>query len=307
MTITIVITVDVDQDGITAANERNDLSWESIGQVTPISRLLGARGLPATWFVRADNQLAEIYGNAAHLFHEFSDLWSLLRARGDEIGWHPHIYERDAAGMFACDLDDERCASKLRGIHAELAVQGLEFASVRIGEAFHGNSMMRTLSSLGLHVDSTAMPGRRRHDGVRSFDWKPTPSRPYRPSASDYRVSGDDALPIVELPMTMVAVKADYDPRPLSRYLSLAYRPSILREALGRYFAKAPDDAVIVTILHPEEVRPARTANALYANSLDAVEENLEALLSRALERTSVRAVTASAFGERHAVLLETT
>jgi hypothetical protein len=303
LTFTIVFTVDVDQDGMTVENERNALSWESVEQVIPIGGVFAARALPVTWFVRADNQMAEIYGSVAYLLDEYRELWSSLRARGDEIAWHPHLYERNAAGVFESDLDDERCASKLRDTHAELAAQGLEFASVRIGEAFHGNSMMRTLSNLGLQVDSTAIPGRRRHDHARFFDWEPTPTQPYRPSASDYRVGGDDALPIVELPMTMVTIKADYDPKPLPRYLSLAYRPSILREALDRHLATACDDAVIVTILHPEEVRPSRaTAHPLYANSLDAVEENLETLLRATREQAQVQAVTASSFGTRAAV-----
>jgi peptidoglycan/xylan/chitin deacetylase (PgdA/CDA1 family) len=271
----IVFTVDVDNDGMTAENERNRLAWTSVDEVPRIAELFARRGVPATWFVRADNQLAEVYGDAAWLLAERAALWGDLRGAGHDLGWHPHIVRREN-GAFVPETDDVRCAEALRGVHASLAAGGFTFTASRIGEAFHGNESMRTLAELGLAVDSTAIPGRRRADAARRFDWSGTPNGPYRPSAADYRVPGEPALDIVEVPMTAAPVQAPYDERPLPRYLNLAYRAEIFRDAVTRL----GEVAVIVTILHPEEARVG-AEHPLYAHDLRAVAENVDFLLCR--------------------------
>lgn len=277
MTITIVFTVDVDNDGMTGANERNALAWDSVGEVPRIAELFERRGVTATWFVRADNQLGEVYGHAAWLLRERAPLWDALRGAGHAIGWHPHVVRRDESGAFAAETDDVRCAAALRAIHASLAAEGFSFSAVRIGEAFHGNESMRALDELGLAVDSTAIPGRRRDDAARRFDWSGTPNAPYRPSAADYRVPGQPALSIVEVPMTAVPVQAPYDDAPLPRYLNLAYRSAIFRDAVRRHLERAGSE-VLVTILHPEETR-GPGGHALYAHDLQTVTDNLDFLL----------------------------
>lgn len=287
--ITFAFTVDVDNDGMVLGSERNALTWDAVAEVPRIAEVFARRSIAATWFVRADNQLADVYGDAAWLLRGRESLWSNLRAAGHSIGWHPHIVRRAGDGTFAPETDDARCAIALRTLHHSLARAGWRFTSVRVGEAFHGNQSMRALDDVGLRVDSTALPGRRRIDGVRCFDWEPTPNRPYRPSGSDYRVAGVAPLSIVEVPMTTVPVEAPYDPRPLLRYLNLAYRQKVLRAAFALHLdALGAGDHVVVTILHPEEVRP-RGEHPLYAFDLETVERNVDHLLDAAGARGEVR------------------
>src|SRR5205085_4432929 len=103
--------------------------------------------------------------------------------------------------QYDIDRDEVRCAQKLVETRAELEAKGFKHLSVRIGEAFHGNAMMKTLDDLGLAVDSTAIPGRTRSDESRAFEWGPSPNNPYYPSRRDYRVpDSSDHLSILEVP-----------------------------------------------------------------------------------------------------------
>jgi hypothetical protein len=280
--ISFVFTVDVDNDGMTAADERNTLVWNSVAEVPRIAAVFARHDVVATWFVRADNQLSEVYGDAAWLLHEHDRMWSDLRRDGHSIGWHPHVVTHDQTGFFVAETDDSRCAVALRTIYKSLSASGFPFAASRIGEAFHGNESMRALADLGITIDSTAIPGRRRDDASRRFDWSGTPNRPYRPSAADYRVHGTPALPIIEIPMTSVPVKAPYDSRPLLRYLNLAYREDIFNAAFQRHIESLEEgEHVVVTILHPEETHGPH-GHALYAHDLGAVASNIEHLFTAA-------------------------
>lgn len=291
MTITLVVSVDIDNDGMNSVNERNNLVWQSVEEVPRIADIFERRGVRTTWFVRADNQLDEVYGDPAWLLCEYASIWSDLRRAGHSIGWHPHVVRRDENGLFVAETDDGRCADALRAIHASLAASGFTFTVSRIGEAFHGNESMRVLDELGMAVDSTAIPGRRRDDGARFFDWSGTPNRPYHPSVADYRVPGRPALSILEVPMTTMLVEAPYDGRPLPRYLNVAYHGEIFRAAVGRHLESLGEgNHVIVTILHPEEVWG--PGHALYGHDLQTVEHNVDFFLTLAGEYGDVRMAT---------------
>jgi hypothetical protein len=270
---------------VSLADERNRLSWRAVELIPAIADAIHARGLPATWFIRADGQLREVYGRASYLLDRHDTLWRRLKDQGDEIGWHPHLYALARDGSFGPERDDDRLARQLRETHAELKTSGYEFASVRMGEAIGSNIVMRTLAELGLRADSSAIPGRRRNDESRVFDWSCSPNFPYRPSVADYRAPGLPALPILEVPMTAVPVQAPYDSRPLARYANLAYRPEIFADAIERWFETDIDGAthkVLTLILHPDELMPGSPDHPLYALTPDALRQNIEALLTAA-------------------------
>lgn len=285
MTANLLVTVDVDHDGVALENERTELTWRGLERLPDIKRLFQSFGAPVTWFVRADNQLRELYGSAGYLHLEHGNLWRDFAATGDEIAWHPHLYRLDEReGVYLLDGNEERCAAKLRQIHAELDEQGLRFQSVRIGEAFHGNALMHTLNGLGLKIDSTAIPGVRRTDETRQFDWSPTPNEPYYPSPDDYRVPGPVGrqLSLLEVPLTTIPVRADYDSAPRRRYINLAYHHSLFKAGFGSYLeteTRERDQLTITMILHPEEVLGIAGAHPLYSFSLHEAQLNLTYLL----------------------------
>src|SRR5262249_11232640 len=163
----------------------------------------------ATWFVRADAQLRDVYGSAAYPVESQSALWASLAESGDEIGWHPHLYRRRADGTYMPETVEDRQVAELRDISADLRNRGVELTSSRMGEAVGSNGVMQELDRLGMTVDSSAIPGRKRSDASRCFDWEGTPNTPYHPSIHDYRVSVSGAKrTLVEVPMTTVPVRS---------------------------------------------------------------------------------------------------
>jgi hypothetical protein len=184
--------------------------------------------------------------------------------------------------------DEEEVSRLLRSTHAELLAKGHEFASVRMGEAIGGNLILRTLAGLGLEVDSSAIPGRRRLDRDRWFDWSGSPNTPFRPSVADYRVPGSPELPILEVPMTVSLVHAPFDPDPLPRYTNLAYHPAIFAAALDRWFNGLTDktaNEVLTLIAHPDELLTQPDQHPLYAFTPDALRTNIETVLDMARQR----------------------
>jgi hypothetical protein len=286
MIVNLLLTVDVDNDGIALNNERNELSWRAIARIPDIKRVFDEFGAVVTWFVRADDQLRAIYGSAAYLHIEHCGLWRDLATAGDEIGWHPHLYAWDEARRaYLVDTDEIRCAMKLRSIHNELRARSLSFDSVRVGEAFHGNALMRALCELGLKVDTTAIPGRRRADKARIFDWSSTPNEPYYPSTTDYRVPGEQGqrLPILEVPLTTMPVRAGYDAAPLKRYINLTYHHALFKAGFDAHLKDetraSREELYVTTILHPEEVCARSDAHPLYSYSLAEARRNLNYML----------------------------
>lgn len=296
MTILLAVTVDADNDDVSISSERNALSWHALDLIPAFGDLFARRRLAATWFVRADNQLAEAYGRSDYLLARHADWWERFAERGDEIGWHPHVY-RWVSDRWQAEWDEQEFVAKLRATWADLCGRGYSFQSVRIGEAFCSDAIMRTLGTCGLRADATAIPGRTRDDLDRRFDWGPTPNQPYRPSLADYRVGGAPAYAnLVEVPLTTLTFQARYDSRPLLRYVNPAYHPPIFRDGIDRYLGeldRTRSESVLTMVIHPDEALAHSTPHGLYAYSLDAVEENLAYLLEAALRAgMSVRSVT---------------
>ena len=298
MAVNLFFTVDVDNDGA-QNDERTELSWTSIDRIPHLKDLFESFNLHLTWFIRADNQLQDIYGTAAHILLEHERLLSELERSGDEIGWHPHINEWcEQSRRYVADRDEHRCAQKLVKTRAELEAKGFKHSSVRIGEAFHGNTMMKTLDELGLEVDSTAIPGRIRSDESRTFDWGPTPNKPFHPSVRDYRVPDEsDHLDILEVPMTTMLVKASYDLDFLTRYINPSYHHENFKAGLDRSFhtlcPATEGESFMTLILHSDEISFEGRAHPLYSFSLDAVRKNIAYLLekieAKGIERRSLR------------------
>jgi hypothetical protein len=284
--VNIVVTVDVDNDGA-AAGERTPLAWTSIERLPALKEVFERLDVCVTWFVRADNQLMDVYGTAAYLLLDHNALWSRVVGPEDELGWHPHVYRWcGETRRYVREHDSARFVDKLNAAHSDLVSQGYRFASARIGDAYHCNATMQAIEDLGLRVDSTAIPGRKRDDGSRVFDWAPTPNRPYHPSRADYRVPGaTDRRELLEVPMTTAPIRAAYDRDEIRRYLNPSFHHQIFRGAIEHHLADREAlqvrEHVLTLILHPDEVVPRERAHSLYSFSLDEVHRNVAYLLMR--------------------------
>ena len=285
MAVNLVVTVDVDNDG--AAAGATSLAWTSIEWLPALKEIFERLDVCVTWFVRADNQLMAVYGTAAYVLLEHEALWSRVVGPEDELGWLPHVYRWcRQTRRYVCERDPARFVDQLKAAHSDLTSQGYGFTSVRIGDGYHCNATMQAVEDLGLRVDSTAIPGRKRGDGSRVSDWVPTPNHPYHPSRADYRVAGaTDRRELLEVPMTTVPIRAAYDRCQVYRYLNPAFHHQIFIAAIERILADREAlqarEHVLTLILHPDEVVPRERAHALYAFSLDEVHRNIAYLRAR--------------------------
>ena len=260
--ILVALTFDLDPDSFDSsidAHRTDRMTWRGIEEGVPaILDVLERVGAPtgqrpkATWFVRADDHIAGVYGDGGALFDRHESLLRQLSAAGDEIGWHPNLYRRQG-GRWEREADDDALARQMhRGAEAVRA-RGWRPQCSRIGENMGSNRIMQTLEEIGLQYDSTAMPGRRRDDAERRFDWRDAPETPYRPARADYRRPGEPAVNLTEIPMTMVPVMADYDAVPIRRYVDLTFHPRSLCAGLTECVRRV---RLLITVSHPSCVLP---------------------------------------------------
>jgi len=257
---------------------------------------------PLTWFIRCDRQVREQYRDYLYLLNEYRDWWELRVKAGDDVQWHAHVCRLEN-GRWIQETDIKNIRKDLREGKESLERYGLFPKAVRIGESYHSNELTAVISELSLKVDSTALPGRKRRDEEKSFDWKITPNHPYHPSMRDYRVEGEPAYSHWEIPMNTVCTQVSYDKLPIWRYVNLAFHPGILDSGLATFFKEYD---VLVSITHPFELvsqffQDGQMAHhPLISFDSSSVRRNLQAILS-ASERVGkkVRFVTMTELLER--------
>lgn len=288
----IALTFDLDPDvfdeSVASSDARTKISWRCITEGIALIRdrigeVADAAGLvPApSWFVRVDNQIGDLWGRPAWLLEEYGPIFEGLDRAGEEIAWHPHLYRRRDGG-WEQETDPSALSDTMEAALADMRALGHEPRCGRIGEAYGLSAIMAAYDRLGIPYDSTAMAGRKRVDAERTIDWEKTPHRAYRPSKTDHRVPGKPAHEVVEIPMSMQSVKADYDGEPFLRYLDLSFHPRAIAHGLD---ALVRDADYLVTVTHPSaflsDFEPAG-GHGLVAFDPEALTKNLDAILDAA-------------------------
>lgn len=278
----LCLTVDTDPDGLSGkVTNRNALKWEGLEglQRLPdeIATFAKLGRIPVTWFVRADGQLESMLGNAAYLLETYDHFWSQVKAAGDELGWHPHLYRQtrpeDAALLITDPVEAqdelERLWDNLRGTFHPTAF--------RNGEGWHTPETFAIIERLGFSCDSTAIPGRSGGPG-HPMNWADGPNQPYFPDSSDLCKAGPERS-LLEIPMNTWRLQAPHDDAPRVRYMNPAVHPHLFANALKNWENAAnvlPSDLSIwVMIFHPDEVLAALADDALYSRSTQALGSNL--------------------------------
>jgi hypothetical protein len=270
----VVLTIDLDLiDHMAGGAETDELD----GRLDPLLEILRRHpDWKATWLVRLDAQVERRFGHAEAPFDRAKTRLAEFVRAGHELAWHPHCFVH-ADNAVRPNEHGPSVADELRR-YAPIA-RALGLRAMRMGWAFHTNETMRAASDAGFAVDSSAVPRPRYPWDHGAKDWSTTPPDAYRPSAGDYRVPGTPALPILEVPMSVAAIRAPYDSGDVVRYLNPAYRPEALTPVLRTWFASR-DTAVLVT--HPHELFPRGRAHGLIASTAEAFETNVAALESGA-------------------------
>ena len=273
----IVISIDVDEDDYNTItkNEEKAVRWfgAEIGIPLIIKELENYRDsynkkTKYTWFVRCDKRLELIYGRGDYLLHKYFDILRERFNRNDEIAWHAHLYDHDLTILH----DENRLLIDIYKFYKLFKSYGLHQSSSRIGRAYCSNLIMKALNKLGIKVDSTAMPGRKRNDKINKFDWETTPFHPYYPSKKDYRIPGKNHFKILEAPFSMINTMTSYDKKPIMRYVNLSFKNSIIKKSLSSFIAY---NNLLITILHPSELI-LKKEHPILSFNIDDVKKNIE-------------------------------
>ncbi len=279
----LALTVDVDPDNFDCSifGSSRGLSWQGVEQgLEPLLEGLnhikdGQDAVPKyTWFVRCDNEIKSHHGEFTYLFAKYAEFWRERETSADEIAWHPHVNSLE----------------QLRESFLALSQLGKTFKTVRVGKAHNSNAFMSELEVMGFTADSSALPERLRQDGDWDFDWTGTPQKPYYPTKADYRIPGAKSLDILEVPMTMLDTKVDYDQEIVRRYFNLSYRHEIVNKSIAE-LVKTRD--LLLTNLHPSELLSPGGTHPLLSFDIKTVVKNLEFVLEQAQQQgRSVEFVT---------------
>jgi hypothetical protein len=278
----LCLTVDTDPDGLSGkVTNRNALKWQGLERLQSLPHELAAfaklRRIPITWFVRADGQLESILGNAAYLLETYDHFWTQVKAAGDELGWHPHLYRQarpeDAALLIT---DPVEAQDELERLWNKLSAD-FHPTAFRNGEGWHTSETFATVERLGFRCDSTAIPGRTGKPG-HPMNWTGAPNQPYFPAPDDLRKAGA-ARSTLELPMNTWRLQGPHDDAPRVRYMNPAVHPHLFANALKNWENAVnvllSDLCVWVMIFHPDEVLAALADDALYSRTTQALGANL--------------------------------
>lgn len=233
--------------------------------------------IPFSVFIRSDYQIKTIYGSYDYLFEKNSDVIEEINQSNGEINWHIHLYEQVGEKWLQIKDEQQIVESFLKDYAEVRKIKGLNSHIVRIGECVMTDALMNTIDKSGITIDSTALPGRKRNDAEKSFDWEITTNEIYHPSKLDYRKASDTNYSLIEVPMSTLMMKTHYDNQPIKRYFNLAFKTEILFQSFDEYIT---NNNTLVTVTHPFEVL-AEGNHGLVSYDLSVFEKNLKLLRTK--------------------------
>lgn len=278
----IAITVDF-CSGVLGSRSDSDYKTVFDGTLiidSTIRKTFTREGIKFTFFVRADNQIKYHFDRVSYLFDYYRSFWLEVKHKGDEIGWHPHLYKL-RGNTWTPQTDGPGVEGQLKNCFVELPMDVFFISCARLGEGMMSNYAVNTLDRMGLKVDSTALPGRIRNDAERRFDWRKAPLTPYHPSRFDYSSPGlpGGSLNLLEVPFTMATTMASYDTEPIKRYLDLSFDPSILGPGLKEAIKSSP---YTIAVIHPAFILGAAGDHDLITPGEDTVKQNIANIMAAA-------------------------
>lgn len=279
--IAMMLTIDIEGEWFALPGEQGTFDINKIlAAVNNLEQLLdsieiriGSR-IPITWFIRCDDSVAAATGEEAGLLNALDDFIQRRASIGDEFGFHPHLYCHSNGKWVPESKPDRQQEQIERAANAWKTYFGLLPRLSRMGEAVMNNTLAACLSKLGIEIDSSALPDRKRFDNGFQFDWTGTPTLPYNPSVYDYRRpanDGETAHSFVEIPFTMLPIMGREDKAPIKRYCNLAFKPELIK--MGAKLVNNPEN--IIAVVHPHELLYNGNDHPLIAYNPASLEENI--------------------------------
>lgn len=300
-TVPIVLCIDAEPDASTPDPNRPD-PWAGFEATLPLAHAWRGRFEAATrnpvslsWFVRADPQVARVYGSASWGFEHYRRTIGALIAAGDEIGLHVHPsrWGREEGTWiedFSSESWIEECVSC--GVAAYRVSLGARCRSMRIGSHWMSHATADLLERLDVEYDLTLEPGARERDRLGRGqivkgtlpDFGGLARTPYRKALESYRDADDERSEgLWMLPVSTIQIDGA--------------SPESVRQAsddgaylrLGLWYAPAAFQYVFETCLRelnpPCLVLVMRSNMPLDPSMLACIQANVDWLLSHPLRR----------------------
>jgi hypothetical protein len=231
----------------------------------------------STWFIRIDNQIAQLYGEADYIFNKHKPKIDWLLANGHEIGWHFHSYiKRDV--KWVQNEDEESVYKEMLSMQNIITKHDLKIC--RMGWAYHTNKTIKAIEELGFEMDFSALPRPIYHWDNPFRDWSTTTQKPFHPSKEDYRIDKIDNYSFWMIPINTFEIPCLGDTSPnVLRYLNPAYKKDIFKKVVDSI-----DETIINTVSHPYELLSNTLKHELMAFSSIDFEENLKYMKAKGFE-----------------------
>lgn len=235
-------------------------------------------GVPISWFVRVDAQIANVYGTPDALIFGHRELLSHIADVGQELGWHAHCYADNGKSRFP-ESSPMRFIEQLN-VSASIAREH-GFSISRLGWGQHTTDSMNLLADLGFTIDSSAVPRPQYPWNLTPLrDWSRAPRVPYFPSQVDYQVPQETGT-LLQVPITTVPLEFPTDTQAeVQRYVNLAYNPKVFKRAL-----EATKTHLLVSVSHPYEFFQ---SGDVFSDGLRNLDTNLALLLESGWSLTTI-------------------
>lgn len=270
------LTFDVDFTNYVGESHVNEME-----KIVPlILQILKRYEIKATWFLRIDQQMKELYGKEDYLFSAYPEIIGALKNDGHEIGWHFHSYIK-RKGKWVQNPNEDAVAEEM--MHMQPWVKKHQLTHLRMGWAYHTNKTLQTAIDMGMIADYSGFP-RPVYQWEKSLrNWEGAPQFPYKPSKTDYRKEGsnlEDTLPIWEVPIQTVPLSLASDTQiGVMRYINPAYHQEAYNDAL-----EVHQGVYLMTICHPYEIFPNGIKHSMLSFDPEVFEENLQNTMQRGWE-----------------------
>lgn len=272
----IYLTFDIDQDFNPGSDDyynRTTAKFDSFGD--GFQRIIDMLdGKDFSVFLRSDRQINETYGSYHYLINNNQKLIDNINCSNGEINWHAHLYKCVNEQWLQIKNKQELVDAFLVDYDTVKNIDEINSNIIRIGECVMNNLLMKAMDDVGIRIDSTALPGRKRDDQEKFFDWEITTNNIYNPSMQDYRTNASEHYALAEIPMSTLSMKASYDQSPIRRYFNLAFYSNILFQNFAAFVQQHNS---IVTITHPFEVL-APGSHGLLSYNLNVFGQNIQLL-----------------------------
>ena len=282
MNASILITVDVDDDYANSSTKFMPLSWQSVELCKVISDSINSLACFATFFVRADQQIYNTFGDYAYMFYNHNSLWKYILSWGNEVAFHSHLIGKNSFARYVMQPVHEGLENIDRSLDAVFK-SGFHITSSRLSGFPMNDELFTLINSYNITHDSSCFPGFQ-SQMQNCSTWPYRLTQPFK--LNTLLGTQQQNLDIIEIPLLIDDIKAPYDDKPKPRYINLTYHTKYFMKAIHNCHRQLSNNWPKSThyynlIMHPDEVNshvhPGK--HELYSFSLKTVIANISQLL----------------------------